>query len=98
MRAERDIRCHSMQGQQFESSPPAKLSDLLQQREKKVQECTGPSPAWQLLCQQLCDLQGKQVPLLWERLVQSPASQGEPMRDVQDMVAQQLDTSVQNHG
>lgn len=49
---------HQMQGQHFESHSPAQLSDLLQQRHRKVQE--GPSPAWQLLC----DLQGKHIPLL----------------------------------
>lgn len=58
----------------------------------------GPSPAWQLLRLQLCDQQGKHVPLLWERPVQSTASHVVPSMDVQDTVAQQLDTSVQDHG
>lgn len=75
------------QGQQFESYPPAKPSDLFQQRQK-VQECTGSTPGWQLLCQQLCDPQGKQVPLLWERLVQSGATQYELRMDMQNTVAQ----------
>lgn len=45
MRAQRDIRCHGRQGQQFESYPPAKLSDLFQQKQKKVQEWAFPSLA-----------------------------------------------------
>lgn len=41
---QRDIRCHSRQGQQFESHPPAKLSDLFQQRKVQGWACSACSP------------------------------------------------------
>lgn len=97
MRAQRDIRCHGRQGQQFESYPPVKLSDLSQQRQQKVQNAQGP-PQPGSCSAVICDPQGKWVPLLWERAVPSTASQSEPRMEVQDTVAQQLDTSVQNDG